>query len=496
MKKRYLLSSFLLLAAPLMVFSFSTPKQTVKVEADSININDYSAADELYTNNDASGLLNELRRLTSPGRSGSYSALWSTFTSCYTKDDGYIKDYYSSISRYTSRNQDHGYEETQEGKVYNREHSIPKSWWGGSLDDGTQATDPFIVIPTDRVINERRSNSPYGMVSGTPSFVSAENYSKIGSSDSTWGFNGTVFEPNDDVKGDLARSTLYAIAKYSNSYSWTSTYGRYVFSGSPTNNFGLTSYAVKLLTFWNNLDKPDEWEIGLNNRLANRMHNRNPFIDHPEYVNVLWGDVSGMTQYTTVPELYISKTSISLFTRKNTTISGLNSDKSDTYWTIGDSAIASISSTTAKEITVTALKAGITTLTLHGTGEGGVALEKTCSVVVRDNVLERIEVKDPKTEYVVGEALVKPLVYAYYTNGSNRIVTNDCSFEGFTSNVAGEITVIVRYQGKETSYKVTVRARNGCGGNVYTTSILLSSLAFVGITIIFILSNKQKKKIY
>lgn len=479
-----------------MVFSFSAPKQTVKVEADSININDYSAADELYANNDASGLLNELRRLTSPGSSGSYSALWSTFTSCYTKSDGYIKDYYSSISRYTSRNQDHGYDGATEGQVYNREHSIPKSWWGGSYDEGTQGTDPYIVIPADRAINEKRSNMPYGVVTGNPTFTSSGGYSKIGPSDATFGYTGTVFEPSDDVKGDLARSTLYAIAKYSDSYSWTTSNGRYVFSGSPNTNFGLTLYAVKLLTYWNDIDKPDEWEIGLNNRLANRMHNRNPFVDHPEYVNVLWSNVQGMTQYKTTPELFMNKASISLFTGKSTTISGFNTNKSAISWSVQDTTIASISSTTAKEITVTALKAGTTTLTLRGTGEGDIALEKTCSISIRDNVLERIEVKNPKTEYMVGEQFEKPLVYAYFTNGSALVVTNECSFEGFDSNVAGEITVVVRYQGKETSYKVTIRAPKGCGGNVYTTSILLSSLAFVGITIIFIASNKQKKRIY
>ena len=115
------------------------------------------------------------------------------------------------------------------------------------------------------------------------------DYSKLGEADTSYGYSGTVFEPNDDVKGDLARIVFYAIAKYSKSYSWTSGLGNVVFSGNANENFGLTDYAVKLFTEWNEMDPPDEWEVNLNNALYEIQGNKNPFIDHPEYVNTIWG---------------------------------------------------------------------------------------------------------------------------------------------------------------------------------------------------------------
>ena len=57
-------------------------------------------------------------------------------------------------------------------------------------------------------------------------------------------------------------------------------------------NFGLTDYAVKLFTKWNEMDPPDEFEISMNNKLYEIQGNKNPFIDHPEYVNAIWGNPS------------------------------------------------------------------------------------------------------------------------------------------------------------------------------------------------------------
>lgn len=366
-------------------------KENIKVSADSININDYTTANSYHNSGNASSLLTELRRLTSPGNPGSYSALWSTYLTAFVKSDGYIKDYYSSVSKFTSANQDPG-KDGVEGTYYNREHSIPKSWWGGSTTG--QGADPFIVVPTDKVVNGKRSNYPFGMVKSA-TYTSGGGYSKLGSSDSdTWGYSGTVFEPNDEVKGDLARNTLYAIAKYSASSGWTTGEGSAIFSGNANTNFGLTNYAVKLLTYWNNLDKPDAWEQGVNDRLAAIQGNRNPFIDHPEYVNTLWKDVSGMTPYggdvptpTPTGSVSISKTSISLTTGNTTTISATSSDSSTITWSTSDDTVVSLSSTSANSsvsITLTAEGEGEATITAEAT-IGGTSYTKTCSVTVTES---------------------------------------------------------------------------------------------------------------
>lgn len=248
----------------------------------------YSACEAAYKAGDAASLLEELRKATASGTSGSYSQLWTTYLTAFMKSDGYLKDYYSSYSKFTSKDQDGGSGGTEEGQKYNREHTIPKSWWGGTTSAGTQGTDPFIVIPADKFINNIRSSYPLGKVK-TAKYSSIDDYSKLGQADTSYGYSGTVFEPNDDVKGDLARIVFYAIAKYSKSYSWTSGLGNVVFSGNANENFGLTDYAVKLFTEWNEMDPPDEWEVNLNNALYEIQGNKNPFIDHPEYVNTIWG---------------------------------------------------------------------------------------------------------------------------------------------------------------------------------------------------------------
>jgi len=240
---------------------------------------------------DAATLLAELRQSVAGGRPGSYNELWNTYLKAFVKNDGYLKDYYSSYSKYTSKDRDQGSGGSKEGEKYNREHSIPKSWWGGSTATGSQGADPFIVIPADKFVNNKRSSYPLGKVARA-TFTSIDGYSKLGDADSSYGYSGTVFEPNDNVKGDLARIVFYSIVKYENSFKWTSGAGSVIYSGDKNKNFGLTDYAVRLFTKWNEMDPPDAWEISMNNALNNIQGNKNPFIEHPEYVNMIWGNAA------------------------------------------------------------------------------------------------------------------------------------------------------------------------------------------------------------
>lgn len=97
----------------------------------------YSDCERAFKDQDADALFKSLREATSSGKSGSYADLWDTYLSAFVKDTGYIKDYYSSYSKFTSEDRDRGSGGTVEGDKYNREHSIPKSWWGGSTAAGT-----------------------------------------------------------------------------------------------------------------------------------------------------------------------------------------------------------------------------------------------------------------------------------------------------------------------------------------------------------------------
>lgn len=257
---------------------------------------DYTYCEEAYKNGSASQLLTQIRDVAKNCHPGSYGDLWTIYNKVYVRDDGYMFDYYSNVTNFEPGTDQDGGSHSKEGDTYNREHSIPKSWWGGNTSSGTQGCDPFIVVPSDSVINGMRSNYAMGYVDYVQS-SSKNNFSKLGPGKASYGYTGIVFEPDDSVKGDFARIVMYAIAAYQDSYDWTSDDGYYVFSGSPTKGFGLTDYAIRLYSEWSNLDPVSAWEKKINNLLEPINHTRNPFIDHPEYANKLWGDNSNYTMY-------------------------------------------------------------------------------------------------------------------------------------------------------------------------------------------------------
>ncbi len=148
-------------------------------------------------------LKTKLHDITTSGHSPlSYDALWTAFgvtdRDSYYENDNTILDMYSENPSGTDP-----YEFTYvtdqcgdvgvEGTCYNREHSFPKSWWGGALS-GDKYTDLNHLIPTDGQVNGKRANYAFGEV-GTASWTSL-NGSILGTSNYS-GITGTVFEPID-----------------------------------------------------------------------------------------------------------------------------------------------------------------------------------------------------------------------------------------------------------------------------------------------------------
>ncbi|ROI14634.1 endonuclease [Epilithonimonas hominis] len=175
--------------------------------------------------------------------------------------------------------------QNNEGFCYNREHSLPKSFFGGQ-NATPMANDANFVIPTDYYVNSKRGNYNYGEV-GTASQTFL-NGTKIGSS-KTPGFFGTVFEPINEFKGDMARMHLYFITRYENNLS--DFYNLNV-SGSPFdgNKFpGFQSWYINMLLRWSAQDPVSQKEIDRNNAVYVYQKNRNPFIDHPEWITAIWG---------------------------------------------------------------------------------------------------------------------------------------------------------------------------------------------------------------
>ena len=167
----------------------------------------------------------------------------------------------------------------KEGDGYNREHSIPQSYFSKQRP---MKSDLFHVYPTDGYVNNRRSNFPYGEVSNY-SYIS-NNGSKLGPS-SFPGYSGTVFEPIDEYKGDFARTYFYFATRYPAKATKTANATVSFSTSYPY----LTTYAIKLFTKWSENDPISQKEIDRNNAVYKLQKNRNPFIDHPEFINKIFG---------------------------------------------------------------------------------------------------------------------------------------------------------------------------------------------------------------
>lgn len=242
--------------------------------------------DSYYTTVDTSSgknLINSLRRITSAGHSVvSYDGLWQAYRTTDKTSDGYVWDMYSNHKYQFGVDQAGNF--SKEGDKYNREHSVPKSWFN---KDKPMYSDLFHVYPTDGWVNGLRSNYPFGEVDN-PSKQPTGNGSKLGPS-SFPGYSGTVFEPIDEYKGDFARTYFYMATRYNsdgdNKFDHTSN-GQAVFTASYPY---LTTYATNLFVKWHLQDPVSEKEINRNDAVQQHQHNRNPYIDHPEYVNLIWG---------------------------------------------------------------------------------------------------------------------------------------------------------------------------------------------------------------
>ncbi|MBT5314797.1 MAG: T9SS type A sorting domain-containing protein [Candidatus Marinimicrobia bacterium] len=215
----------------------------------------------------------------------SYSSLWTHYQTTDVKPNGTVWDMYSDVPGGTpayeftfGEDQDHGTGGGSEGEFYNREHSWPKSWFN---DQSPMNTDIFHVVPTDKFVNNRRGSYPYGEVS-SPTWTST-NGSKLGPYAYSE-YSGTVFEPIDAYKGDFARIYFYMSTRYLNEDgNWP---------GSPmVDGAQLEQWALDMMMEWHMQDPVSQKEIDRNDDIYNFVQsNRNPFVDHPNYVDLIWGD--------------------------------------------------------------------------------------------------------------------------------------------------------------------------------------------------------------
>lgn len=210
----------------------------------------------------------------------SYASLWTHFQTTDKKSNGKVWDMYSDVPGGTPPYQftfvsDQCGSYNSEADCYNREHSWPQSWFNSET---TPSSDLFHVYPTDGYVNNIRSNYPYAEVGWVN--TTTLNGSTLGFSSST-GYTSAAFEPIDEYKGDFARSYFYMSTRYMNEDAGWST-------SAATNKSNLLPWQVDLLLQWSHQDIVSTKEIARNNAVYQIQNNRNPYIDHPEWIDSIW----------------------------------------------------------------------------------------------------------------------------------------------------------------------------------------------------------------
>ncbi|PME27430.1 endonuclease I [Vibrio sp. 10N.286.55.E10] len=225
-----------------------------------------------------------------------YTAIWTLVSEAdldaYYDTDGSILDMYSekpsgSDSIQFTKVADQCGQYRKEGDCYNREHSFPKSWFGGKVEP--MNSDGHHLFATDGYVNSKRSNWPFGEVSSAT--YTSSNGSKLGSAANSLGYVGTVFEPIDEFKGDFARAYFYMATRYENeiaNWEGNSTSSDAVLDGTNTTVF--EPWLLTMLKRWHSEDPVSQKEIDRNKAVYDFQGNRNPFIDHPEFVSQIWGN--------------------------------------------------------------------------------------------------------------------------------------------------------------------------------------------------------------
>ena len=224
------------------------------------------------------------------GYSNLYNGYKTTDTDNYYENDGTVLDIYSEKPNgtdpynYTHNNNKCG-NYSSEGDCYNREHLMPQSWFSSH---SPMKADIHHVVPSDGKVNGQRGNYPLADVSSAS--WTSQNGSKRGSCGDA-GYNGTVFEPIDEFKGDVARIYFYMATRYESQIgSWQNANASSdaVLNGSSDQVF--EDWYLDVLLQWHNQDPVSQRELDRNNAAYDYQGNANPFINHPEWVDSIWGN--------------------------------------------------------------------------------------------------------------------------------------------------------------------------------------------------------------
>jgi endonuclease I/chitodextrinase len=444
-------------------------------------------------------LYNIIKGHTDRGYDGLYTTYQNSDRDYYYENDGTVLDMYSEnpsgIDPYTystSSTTDKCGNYSVEGDCYNREHIIPQSVFN---KNAPMVSDAHSITPTDGKVNGLRSAFPHGIVASASK--TTLNGSKLGSSGVS-GYSGTVFEPIDEFKGDIARMYLYFATRYENTVSG---YSYDMFNGS-SNQVFTTAFLNMLLT-WHAQDPVNAREIGRNNAIYERQNNRNPYIDHPEYVQAIWNPTPDNQAPTAATNLAITETTSSTISLSwsaatdnvavtsydiyvngvlktavpglTATITGLSATTTYSFYVIAkDAAVNSspssniVNGTTTIVIPDTQNPTAASNLTVTGSSSSTISLSWTAGtdnigVTSYDVYLNSVFKSTVSGTTAIVNGLTPTTTYSFYVvakdaagnsslqsnsaNGTTTVISTSCaseSFENIPVNTANDATYTTR----------------------------------------------------
>lgn len=355
-------------------------------------------------------LYNKIKGHTNKG----YAGLWTTYATSdrdnQYENDNSIIDIYSEnptgtdpyVYQYSTSQCGTYY---NEGNCYNREHIVPQSVFNSA---SPMVADAHFIPPVDGYVNGMRSDNPHGNVA-VANWTSA-NGSKRGTS-AVSGYTGTVFEPLAEFKGDIARMYFYFATRYENTVA---SYTYDMFNNTSTQVF--TDAFRDMLVQWHNQDPVSAREIARNNAIYAIQANRNPYIDHPEYVGMIWGN-GGVPVDTIVPTAPSNLTASSITTTAFTLTWAASTDNVGVtnYEVYKNGSL--LTSTTSTSYTVTGLTAS-TTYSFYVKAKDAAGNSTNSSTINVTTASASLVTDLYFSEYLEGSSNNKALEIANYTGTS------------------------------------------------------------------------------
>lgn len=232
--------------------------------------------------------------------------------------------------------------------TWNREHVWCQSLSNGLWGETGGGADMHHIRPVESGLNSTRGNDKFGDVNKqNPKYYKDKNGNQV----ALGGYlSGGVFEPIDEVKGDVARIVMYVYTHYNDYKNVGGTtngsggsYGTLKFTNVVAEK--TEEQAIALLLKWNEMDPVDDIERTRNEAVYEIQGNRNPFIDNENYAKAIWGGedipitkLMGMTMDVTSLEVAVGLT-------KRISLNPIPADADATSdWTSSDESVATVSS--------------------------------------------------------------------------------------------------------------------------------------------------------